>query len=86
MSVRFRLQFLDPSANVVREMHSSAWSVAYVIELVGAIAWPPVAVGLRILDSDDHQVHFVGASAAHSSFLAGFDHSRPSFRGELQVL
>jgi hypothetical protein len=41
-------------------MHSFAWSVAYVIELLRAIDWPPVAVSLRILDADGHEVHFLG--------------------------
>ena len=78
MSVRFRVQFLDRSANVVREMYTFAWSVAYVTELLRAIEWPPVAVSLRILDPDDHEVDFLGKRAAGASFLAGFDRSRPS--------
>ena len=59
-------------------MYTFAWSVAYVTELLRAIEWPPVAVSLRILDPDDHEVDFLGKRAAGASFLAGFDRSRPS--------
>jgi hypothetical protein len=78
MSVRFRVQFLDRSANIVREMYTFAWSVAYVTELLKAIEWPPVAVSLRILDPDDHEVDFMANRAAGAGYLAGFDRSRPS--------
>jgi len=68
MSVRFRVQFLDRSANVVTEMHSFALSVAYVTELLRAIEWPLVAVGLRILDGDGRTVQFLWSSAAESAW------------------
>jgi hypothetical protein len=44
-SARYRIQFLDRSANVVSEMYSFAFSAGYVIELLRAIDWPLVAVG-----------------------------------------
>jgi hypothetical protein len=64
--VRFRVQFLDRSANVVSEMQSSALSIAYVIDLLKTIDWPLVAVGLRILDRDGCEVYFLGNIAAEA--------------------
>ena len=64
----FRIQFLDRSSNVVSEMHSFALSVAYVIDLLKTIDWPLVAVGLRILDRDGHQVHFWRDIAIETGF------------------
>ena len=56
--MQYRVQFLDGSANVVSEMHSYAWNVASVIELLAAIDWPPAAVRLRILDRESREVNF----------------------------
>ncbi len=68
MSVRYHVQFLDRSVNVVSEMHSFALSVVYVIELLMAIEWPLVAVGVRILDEDGHAVQFLWSNAAESAW------------------
>jgi hypothetical protein len=64
--MRFRVQFLDRSANIIREMHCFAWSVAYVIELLMTIDWPLAAVNLRILDQEGKQVHFHGISTVET--------------------
>jgi hypothetical protein len=65
--VQYRVQFLDRSANVVSEMHSFALSVAYVIDVLTAMDWPRLAVGLRILDRDDHAVKYMSSSARRSA-------------------
>jgi hypothetical protein len=65
MTVRFRVRFLDRSANIVCEMTSSARSVEHVTEMLKAIDWPPAA-GLRILDRDGHQVDFLRNSAVET--------------------
>jgi hypothetical protein len=55
--VQFRIQFLDGSAHVVRELHADARNAASAIELVRDIDWPPRAVTMRVLDLDGREVH-----------------------------
>jgi hypothetical protein len=83
--MRFHVQFLERSANIVCEMRSSARNVAHVIEMLKAIDWPPAAVSLRILDRDGHQVHFL-ENSADFSYLTSFDRARPSRPNDQQSL
>ena len=55
--MKYRLEFLDDFANVVREMHSYAWSVSSLVDLLAVIDWPPVSVRVRILESDGREIH-----------------------------
>ena len=55
--MKYRLEFLDNFANVVREMHSYAWSVSSLVDLLAVIDWPPVSVRVRILESDGREIH-----------------------------
>jgi hypothetical protein len=57
MSVQYRLQFLDGSANVLREWSANARSVAAVVSLVTEIDRPPHAVAMRVLDANGREVH-----------------------------
>src|SRR5450631_1107835 len=61
-NLRFRIQFLDRSANVVSEMHSFASSAAYVVDLLKAVDWPLVAVSLRIWTGTAMQSNFYGVA------------------------
>jgi hypothetical protein len=62
--VQYRVQFLDDSEGVIREMHSYAWSVASVVELLGEIDWPLAAVSLRILDPQGREFIFGRSSVS----------------------
>jgi hypothetical protein len=55
--MQFRIQFLDGSARVIRELHADARNAAGAIALVADIDWPPRAVTLRVLDQDGREVH-----------------------------
>ena len=55
--MRFRIQFLDGSARVIRELHADARNAARAIELVRDVDWPPRAVTMRVLDLDGREVH-----------------------------
>ena len=55
--MQFRIQFLDGSARVIRELHADARNAASAIELVRDIDWPPRAVTMRVLDLDGREVH-----------------------------
>jgi hypothetical protein len=57
LTMQFRIQFLDRSARVIRELHADARNAASAIELVRDIDWPPRAVTLRVLDVDAGDVH-----------------------------
>ena len=56
-TVQFRVQFLDVSAAVIKEMHIDAHSVAGAIELVAGLDWPTGAVRIVILDEVGSAVH-----------------------------
>jgi hypothetical protein len=55
--VQYRIQFLDRSANIIREWSANAPSVAAAIKLVVAADWPPRAVTMRVLDAYGREVH-----------------------------
>jgi hypothetical protein len=55
--MQFRIQFLDGSARVIRELHADARNAASAIELVRDIDWPPRAITIRVLDLDGREVH-----------------------------
>jgi hypothetical protein len=55
--MQYRIQFLDGSANVLREWSANARSVAGVVSLVTEFDWPPRAVTMRVLDANGREVH-----------------------------
>jgi len=55
--MQFRVQFLDGSARVIRELYADARNATRAIELVRDIDWPPRAVTMRVLDVDGREVH-----------------------------
>ena len=52
-----QIQFLDRSANVIREWSANARSVADAIKLIVDADWPPQAVTMRVLDPYGREVH-----------------------------
>ena len=56
--MRYRIQFLDVRANVLRELTADARTAANAIALVVDRDWPPRAVTMRMLDLDGREVHF----------------------------
>jgi hypothetical protein len=56
-TMKFRVQFLDVSSAVIKEMHIEAHSVAAPIELVAGLDWPIGAVRMVILDEVGSAVH-----------------------------
>jgi hypothetical protein len=55
--VQYRIQFLDRSAEVIRELFADARSAASASELVADMDWPPRAITIRVLDADGTEVH-----------------------------
>jgi hypothetical protein len=55
--MQFRIQFLDGSARVIRELFADARNAVGAIELVRNLDWPPRAVTMRVLDVDGREVH-----------------------------
>ena len=55
--MQFRIQFLDGSARVIRELAANARNAVGAIALVVDIDWPPRAVTMRVLDLDGREVH-----------------------------
>jgi hypothetical protein len=55
--MQFRVQFLDGSARVIREMFADARNAVGAIGLVADVDWPPRAVTVRVLDMDGREVH-----------------------------
>ena len=53
--MRYYVQFLDASKNVLSEEQSNSWSETNVFEL-GAKDWPGQAVTLRVLDPDGYDI------------------------------
>jgi hypothetical protein len=72
--MQFRIQFLDGSARVIRELHADARNAASAIELVRDMDWPPRAVTMRVLELDGREVHSQG-QGRHSEFAAGLSGS-----------
>ena len=57
LRVQYRIQFLDRSANVIREWSANAQDVAGAIKLIVDADWPPRAVTMRVLDAYGREVH-----------------------------
>jgi hypothetical protein len=55
--VQYRIQYLDGSANIIRELSADARSGMSAFELVADIPWVPRAVSMRVLDMDGREVH-----------------------------
>ncbi len=55
--MQFRIQFLDGSARVIRELAADARNAVGAIALVADVDWPPRAVSMRVLDLDGREVH-----------------------------
>jgi hypothetical protein len=55
--MRYRIQFLDGRANVIRELTADARNAVGAIALVTDIDWPPRAVTIRVLDTEGRKVH-----------------------------
>ena len=55
--MQYRIQYLDGSANIIRELSADARSGMSVFELVADMAWVPRAVTMRVLDADGREVH-----------------------------
>ncbi len=55
--MQYRIQFLDSSANIIREWSAGAQSVLGAIKLVVDADWPPRAVTMRVLDAYGREVH-----------------------------
>ena len=53
----FRVQFLDTSGTIIREMHAAAWNAAAAIALVEGMEWPAGAIRMRILNEVGGEVH-----------------------------
>ena len=49
--MQYRIQFLDRSANVIREWSANAQDVAGAIKLIVDADWPPRAVTMRVLEA-----------------------------------
>ena len=56
--MRFRVQFLDASTNIIQELTVDARNAVTVLERISGIDWPPRAVTMRVLDPDAMPVHF----------------------------
>ena len=54
--MQFRIQFLDRSATVVRELAAEAQSAACAFELIAGSDWPPDVVSVQVLDGDGFEV------------------------------
>ena len=59
--MQFRVQFLDASGTIIKEMLADTWNAAGAIALVKRMEWPewPAAAGrMVILDEAGGEVHF----------------------------
>ena len=65
LSVQYRIQFLDRSANVIREWSANARSLAGAIELIRDADWPPRAATMRVLDAYGREVHSCDQGRRH---------------------
>ena len=55
--MQFRVQFLDASGTIIREMLADAWNAAGAIALVEEMEWPVGAVRMVILNEAGGEVH-----------------------------
>ena len=55
--MRYRIQFLDGRANVIRELTADARTATNALSLIVDTDWPPRAVTIRVLDTDGREVH-----------------------------
>ena len=55
--MQFRIQYLDGSANIIRELSADARSGMSAFELVADLPWAPRAVTMRVLDTDGRERH-----------------------------
>ena len=55
--VQYRIQYLDGSANIIRELSADARSGMSAFELVADLPWVPRAVTMRVLDANGREVH-----------------------------
>ena len=55
--MQFRVQFLDASGAIIREMHADARNPAAAIALVDGMEWPAGAVRMIILNEAGGEVH-----------------------------
>jgi hypothetical protein len=55
--MQYRVQFLDRSAQVLRELFADARNDVGAKELTVLMDWPPGAVAMRVLDVDGREVH-----------------------------
>jgi hypothetical protein len=52
LTAGFRIELLDNSASVIRELFADARSAVGAVELARDIDWPPRAVTMRVLNLD----------------------------------
>jgi hypothetical protein len=69
--MQFRVQFLDGSARVLRELFADTRNAVGAIGLVADVDWPPRAVTMRVLDLDGREVHSKMKDDAQSWRLRG---------------
>ena len=55
--MQYRIQYLDGSANIIRELSADARSGTSAFELVADLPWAPRAVTMRVLDAAGREVH-----------------------------
>ncbi len=55
--MQYRIQYLDGSAALIRELIADARSATSAVELIAGIDWPPQAASIRVLDVDGREVH-----------------------------
>ena len=56
--VQYQIQYLDSSANIIRELSADARSGMSAFELVADLPWAPRAVTMRVLDANGHEGSF----------------------------
>ena len=57
LRAQYRIQFLDRSANIIREWSANARDVEGAIKLIVDADWPPRASTMRVLDAYGREVH-----------------------------
>jgi hypothetical protein len=53
LTTQFRVQFLDASGTIIRELLADAWNAAAGIALVKGMEWPAGAIRIVILEGFD---------------------------------
>jgi hypothetical protein len=65
--MKYRVQFLDETGNVIPDSQADAHDVAEALALIEDVQWPLDAVRMRVLDADGRAVHQgVTADARHT--------------------